>query len=425
MLEICRPSLILFSLAMVFASGPAAAQAGNQPSPSQAEYSTPATTMTPISSAEVADQFVKLTGVAITPVLGMTVIGAASWLRTPEPDRSNLPWYSHPLFWGVGITLILVVWVGHRAPVIKRGFKAYKVWESKIAGLLGFVVAQDALPPHIKKEISSTLGGIAVSMLDWTIPSAHASTTAGAVDASSGGSLWWVLVLSVSVFAYAVIWLMFHTISVLAVISPFGWVDWILKGFKLGALLLLMAAMMISPWASLAVCSLYVLIGALVAGWAFRLMVFGAVFSWDALTFRWKRTVPIADEIKVFSGEGLKGVPVRTWGRLVREPDGLRFEYRGFLVLPVRHLQVRSPFVIGVGMASPVLLAAAKTERGGDIQMARFPPRYLSHSSALVRELGAIGERPTGIRKGVREAIDWVKSQVHREKKQAASLALE
>ena len=50
-----------------------------------------------------------ITGVAISPLLGMGAVGAwqyFKWQQAPESSRGQLPWYANPLFW---IPALLVV----------------------------------------------------------------------------------------------------------------------------------------------------------------------------------------------------------------------------------------------------------------------------------------------------------------------------
>ena len=80
-----------------------------------------------------------------------------------------------------------------------------------------------------------------------------------------------------------------------------------------------------------------IIVSYFVAGWAFRLTVFGSVFCWDFLTLRRHRFVPAENDNRMFAGPQLTGVPVRSYGRLQQRTEGgLEFVYRPWLVLKPR-----------------------------------------------------------------------------------------
>src|SRR5688572_24744065 len=52
---------------------------------------------------EIARTVTLTTGVPISPMLGVSALGAWRWWQTPEVARAALPWYARPWFWGPGI----------------------------------------------------------------------------------------------------------------------------------------------------------------------------------------------------------------------------------------------------------------------------------------------------------------------------------
>src|SRR5581483_11199001 len=131
-------------------------------------------------------------------------------------------------------------------------------------------------------------------------------------------------------------------------------VDWILKSARLGALAVLLIAIAINPWLGAAVSVVYALLALLIAGWSFRLMIFGAVFTGDFMTMRWRREKVRSDQVAVFSDSGLDGVPVRTWGRV--SPDGaggVVFRFRKLPTFTVKEIPIRAPLFVGRGLVSP------------------------------------------------------------------------
>lgn len=371
-----------------------------------------------MTGAEVADQFVKVTGVAISPLLGKAILGAMAWMRAPSSERPALPWHEQPWFWGVGLALILVVLAGQTLPVISRGFELYKLWESKITAVLALPLVASDIPRSLGVEWPAHRLGILGTMVDSVIPVAHASAMGGPQNGNLLGTLF---VVGAALFGGTLIWMTFHTVNVLVLISPFAFSSWILKGLRLVALLAILLALLISPWLAVGVCLVFLVVAAFLAGWAFRLTLFGVIFSTDLITFRFLRHKAPPGGLTAFSGPGIHSLPIRTWGRLVRSADGAFFEYRRFALFP-RRVEIRNPYIVGRGLLSPVLLSQPDPASRREVQLVRFPPRYRGQTKMLVHELGASGECPVGVERGLRNAIEWVKEQLGR--RRTASTAL-
>ena len=64
-----------------------------------------------------------VTGVSVSPLVGVCVLGAWEHYRTPKSEREKLPLYTRPVFWiPIGVLLILILikdTVGGLAPLIK------------------------------------------------------------------------------------------------------------------------------------------------------------------------------------------------------------------------------------------------------------------------------------------------------------------
>src|SRR6185369_3969937 len=57
---------------------------------------------------ELAALLTQVTGVAISPLLGVSVIGAYRWLEAQTPaEKAALPWFAHPGFWAFGLLLVI------------------------------------------------------------------------------------------------------------------------------------------------------------------------------------------------------------------------------------------------------------------------------------------------------------------------------
>ena len=353
------------------------------------------------AGAVVAQQFTESTGTAISPLFGMCFIGAWRWAHADEAARAGLPWYEQPWFWGTGLALVLVMFLGHRVPVVRTGAKAVRVWESKLAAALAVVVSLMRLASDL--GVPRRVAGLWPPGLG-PISEAHAAAAGAAVPEASAWLLPGALLCAASgVF----VWLLFHVVNVLSLINPFPPLDWALKSARSAVLLLVALSGLVSPWVGAAASAVLLLVALLCAGWAWRWTAMGSVFTWDLLTFAWRTAPPAGEAPLAFVEGGLGTLPPRTLGRLSREGSELRFTWRKWLVQPRTETLPAAPVQVGHGVLSPVLV----TEAGGRT-LVRFPPRYRGHGDFLAAAAGATGQRPVGLNAGFKAALAWVKGQL-------------
>lgn len=195
---------------------------------------------------------------------------------------------------------------------------------------------------------------------------------------------------------FALVWMASHAINVLIMLSPWGAIDAALKATRTALLGLLALTSAINPWMG-ALLSLVVLVVAyFVAGWAFRLTVFGTLFCWEFMTGRKKGFSPRETDNAMFSGSDLAGVPVRTFGRLVALPGGgFGFVYKPWLVLPERTAAVpTATLAVGRGIFLSTIVGDE------DDTLFLLPPRYRGHEDELARACRFTGGvRDAGLRK--------------------------
>ena len=340
-----------FSLALVLAS---TALARDPLLGSAAAGATPDPTSALFGSADelVAREVAKLTGVALTPLLGLGFIGLDRWMHTPEAERQALPFHQQPWFFGSALALALVLFLGHRVPVIRTAFKMLKAVESPVSGLLALpIVAQ----------------GVAVALRSGT----HMGATS---------PLWppEPAIVAAGVLG-AVVWLVGHTVNVLVLLSPAPPIDWLLKGSKAALVGFLLAASTISPWLALVVSLAYVLVALALAGWAWRLLRFGTVLALDLLLRR-SLSLPPGAAVPAFAA-GVAGVPQRSSVR-VRAEGGLLLLER-----PLRRavtLGATTEFCLARDFIGLQLL---RSEPSSAVVL-RFAPRFSSRLAELAERIG-------------------------------------
>ncbi len=321
----------------------------------------------------------------------------ATPLRPKLPRAPPLPWFAQLKFWLPALLIVAACAAKDTLgavlpPGTKKPLDVLETVENKISGL----VAAGAVVPITMNSLSHmVLGAQPAAEHTVALPAGLAMLPVAAGDWS------WVLnILTVpfGVAMFAVVWMASHAINVLILLSPWGAVDAALKSARTALLGLLTLTAAINPWVGALLSLIVILIAWLVAGWAFRLTVFGSVFSWEFLTGRSGRFTPAEKGGNaMFSGGALSGVPVRTYGKLERRADGvLEFAWRPWLVRAPKTAAVPPDARPGVGQGLFFSTVAAE----GEGTLFILPPRYRGLEAELARVCQLPGGvRPAGLRK--------------------------
>jgi hypothetical protein len=354
---------------------------------------------------EMAALATQVTGIAISPLLGVSAVGAYRYFQASgEAEKAALPWFAHPSFWILGLLLVAAVAAKDVAgatlpPGWKKPLDIADTLENKVSGLVAAGAVIPSLVTFASKHFlqSTGAGGIELHV------TGLAMLPVAAIDSSW---LLSILMVPLSVAVFAVVWLTSHAINVLILLSPWGAIDAALKAARTALLGLVTATAWIDPVVGATLSLVIIVIAYFTAGWAFRLMVFGSVFCWDFLTLRRRRFQVLADGNKLFTGAKLDGVPARTYGRLYQHADGtLQLKFRPWLVLPERAVAVpRDGLVVGRGMFySEVLGHDPKADANRTLLL--LPPRYLGHEELFARTYHISGTCEVGLRR----AWSWLK----------------
>jgi hypothetical protein len=371
----------------------------------------------PSAGLELAKTATEITGIAISPLLGVSAIGMYRWIQADTAEqKAALPWFANPLVWLLGFAL-----VGASAakdslgatmpPGWKKRLDVLDATENKVSGLVATGAVIPVLVSAASKFIaSSTPASAALAPLHgW------AMMHVGFFDIS------WLLTIAMvplAVAVHAVVWVASHAINVLILLSPWGAVDAALKAGRTALLGAMTGLAFIDPVVGATLAAVVIVFAYFVSGWAFRLTVFGTIFCWDFFTRRSKRFAPLADGNKVFLGREVAGAPIRTYGRLHMADDGgLTFKFKPWLVLAEREIAVpREGLVVGRGVFySEVLGHNAKSDQLETLLL--LPPRYLGHEEMFARTYRISGTCEVGLRK----AWSWLKEALGFGKKRGAA----
>ncbi len=348
-------------------------------------------------SAPIASAISTVTGIAISPLLGTAGFGAYKWVTAKDAaERAKLPWYAQWTFFVPAMLIVAICAFKDTLgaivpPGLKKPLDVLETLENKFSGL----VAAGAVVPLTMETITKVIfAGKTSAVMPELAHSGLATIHVAAFDPSA---LLNVLTVPFGVAVFCVVWLASHAINVLILLSPWGAIDAALKAARTALLGLITITATLDPWISAGLSLVVIVIAWFVAGWAFRLMVFGWIFSWEFVTRRRNRFTPAENDNVMFAGGDLPGVPIRSYGRLAKQAGGaLEFIYRPWLVLAPRTAVVPGEgraLAVGQGaFFSDIIDAQERT-------LFSLPPRYRGHEESVVRAYQMNGVKPAGLRK--------------------------
>lgn len=383
-------SVLLLCVSLLFGGVVQAAESSPQtPRTSGSAKSTP--------GLEMAQAISTITGVAISPLLGVSAIGAWTYFKAPSEKRAKLSWYAQPWFWVPALLLVAVAFVkdtfGTALPTaVKKPFDIAETIENKISGL----VAAGAFVPLIA-AIFTTAGGDDSAL--------YGEAGLAAINVTP---LLNILTVPAAVAAFVVVWMVSHVINVLIIISPFTTVDAALKAVRLFFLTTVAGTAFVNPYVGAIWSLVLILVCWLLAGWSFRLMIFGTVFTWDLISFRQARFKVAPDANWVFTAQAAGKAPIRSYGKLTRSANGeLVLNYRPWLFLPRRTLTLPAGhYAVGRGLFYSEIVCVEDADTTTSV--VTLPPRYRSHEEELSSVYSLGGVQEIGVLRGFKALWSWL-----------------
>ena len=354
----------------------------------------------------VADHITDTTMTAMSPLLVVSAQGAWDYFSADTSARAGLPWYTSPWLWGtllgLGLLFTLNTVIGNTVPLLKTPMNVVEEYENKVTGfLIGLPMVLTRLFPDLEvpatMQTVSTAGAGPTVMEAGVLPVAVAGPMAAALIA-----------VPVVVACYFFVWLTFHTAHVISLVSPFAIVDTSLKFTRLGLVGLIAGLSFLSPMLAVGLCAAIIVVSYFIAGWSFRLLVFGTILSWDLLLFRHRRFNSEGSSVRGFLCREIDGTPLRSYGCLEREANGAcTFHYRPWLVMPRRSVTF-GPDSVAVqrGILSPIVLESNAAQRRN---LLRLRPSFRGHEEAVAQKLKAGEVEDHAVTRGIRQAIAWLK----------------
>ena len=377
--------LLVFSLAAAPLAAAKAAASGFAPAKEK-----------PTLGVELAKTLSQITGVAISPMLGVSAIGAYKWFEAGTPEQqAALPWYAQPMYWLTGLIIVGAVALKDCAgatlpPGWKKPLDVAETLEHKISGL----VAAGAFIPFTLESLTNLIGngGGQTELLGST---GLARIHLGAINFAPVLN---VLLAPLAIALFFIVWLTSNAINVLILLSPWGKVDAALKSMRMSVLGLVVVTPHINPWLGILCSVLVIILSYFLAGWSFRLSTYGWLFCWDFFTLRRTRFTPAPKENWVFAGKDIPNAPLRSYGRIARGEDGkLRFRFRPWLVFAEKQTELPDvPLAVGRGAVYPTVVGTFGDKEKAVLLMS---PRYKGHEAELARACGIDALTDVGLRR--------------------------
>ena len=361
----------------------------------------------------LARELTLTTGVAVSPLLGVVLLGAGHYFTAAEADRPALPWHASPRFWGAAAVLLGLLFVKDSSKValpklLVAPLDALEtLLEKNLSGLLALPVLASAFSTGDFAALQ-TLGAQATELI---LPAAWAGETPAA---AASGLLGAILGGCATLAVYAAIWVCSQAGNVLILLSPSSLLDSLLIAAKTTMAVLLLGLAGTLPGQLLAL--VLVLLALRLFPRALRLVVFGTLVSQDLVRHRLLgRPVPspAADRpVRCFTSCRLGGLPLLTCGRLGVQDGALAFSWRPLMVGRERSVQTTidpATCTLGRGFLSPVV-CWRDTGAAARVQLFRLLPATAAHLDLVAAQLGVRGQEETSVRSRLAEGWRWCRS---------------
>jgi hypothetical protein len=368
---------------------------------------------------KVSTALATVTSTAISPLVGVCVMGAWQYYHTPQTQRTQLPLIQRPKFWIPIMLLLILIFIkdtfGGFAPLIKKPLDAAEVLFVNHASLVLIAF------PVVLNQVARVMGAQSVRelvayMLSEPVVYAASAQTSGTHHAFSVATT--VLYTVAGLVVTLVVWLVGHSFDVLALISPFPFLDFLLKVVKNTIFAVLAITALINPRLGLLLCLGVIIFSFLIFSWALRTAIFGTVFAWEllrVLLFHAQHRSHTGDSVPAFSTHVTK-VPRRTYGRIHAGQDGtLLFAYRRLLIGPEKKVLVgnASSFEVGQGIFFPSVIEPIEST-GKHRVVFRLLPTYHGAEESVRACLELAQVRDVRLTKGMRSFWRFVTDQSER-----------
>ena len=329
---------------------------------------------TPIEprATAIAAGIAHITGLAISPLLVLVAVGWSDFARLGGLDAAQLPLHASPwVLIPCSLVLALALLKKVASPAIPLPIRKLLDAAEYLQAKLSALVAAGLLLPTIVASMAAAAG----TGDDATVQAAG----------FTGGWLLYAWLVPAVLAVFFAVWVTFHVIDALVVLSPFALLDALLVSLRASVLIVLALALAISPMLALVFCVPIVLLSFVISGWCVRLDLFALCVAGDLLFARQRKVRPGVGAFRGFLAARGLGAPIRTMGHAEPCEGGVRFAYHPLFVLPKRTLLIpaESPAVVR-GVVWPTLI-----DDGTRRALVSLAPRYRGHEAVVAARFSA------------------------------------
>lgn len=360
---------------------------------------------THLPGVEFAQGLTEITGVAVSPLLGVSAVGAWRYLNTPEEQRNNLPWFCSPYAWGFGLCVLALCLlkdvVGLAVPaLIKKPFDLAELFEDKLSAL----VASTAFVPLIAREMATTFSALPQASDLSLSPIAMVSL----LPLGSGWFDFRFLFIPLGMAAFCVVWMTSHAINVLIALSPFGIIDALLKVLKMFLLGIVVLSYAINPYLGAVVSLIFIAIAAYLSPTVFRFSFFGTMLAKDVILPWMAKGSTNPECAYAFVAHKSLGLPMRTFGKVTLTPKNeLVFSYRPCFVFRAKTINLFSEYLsLGKGLLYPTLMRGSDGNTRHE-KLVILLPRYRSHEQKIAAYYKIATIHDSSLTKGFNAVKSW------------------
>ena len=337
--------------------------------------------------------FSMITGLAVSPALGAGAMSAWRWWKTPRELRDELPFYCHPWFFlallAVAALFMVNGWLGTLFPLLEKPMQIVEQFDTRLAALMATPLLFDILADLVP---------------DVQVPTVAAVRAAGfafpEVDLFLGVSLAFLA------FSFVVVLLLTLATNVVVLLSPFAFVDTLVRVFRGLFLLALVGASLLHP-ALGALLSGALLVAALVVlRWTARIADYGLTAVADVATRRSARMRHLEFPLLGFGCKGLGKHARFARIKVNMKADGTYFHKNGRLC---RKEETTADFILIKSLRRLWIAKLTDPADPSAVQrLVELPARYYGHEEEIARLLDCPIEE-TASRAGVRAALAWLR----------------
>jgi len=358
----------------------------------------------------VSNAVSKMTATAISPILVTAAFGVYNYARTPAGTRAQLPWYYSPWFIAICIVFSVVSLFASATNLINlppQASKLVEFTEKNFGLLLTTPIVFNVITP-----VSELLANNVQTALAANDMYVYASIVPIEFLAALPGQIWQGIISIMMFFVYVAIWIMNTTFDIFIFLSPFGWLNTILKTIRGTYLTFLLSLSLIYPPLAFLLTLPVIIISIIMFSWSVRRVTMGFVFIRDFI-FKKKKTAIDEKGILAFSEPGMKAGKKRL-GRLKEEDGKWVFTYRKYFIFKKTKVIDKTESILKKGF----LCSDIRSARG---LICSLPPRYQKITEEVQAYLSIDKIEVNILKKGIKAVVTWVKELFSSEKELASA----